>query len=113
MSPFASATAIQTLLNPFFHSQTISFISKQAKISQLSNGKYPRLHDLRHTFAVHALEQSVQKGLDPYCSLPALSIYMGHKGIESTEYYLRLTKHYFINVLSYTEEQADKIFPEV
>lgn len=88
-------------------------LMKQAGIPHLSNGKYPRLHDLRHTFAVHALEQSVQKGLDPYCSLPALSIYMGHKGIESTEYYLRLTKHYFINVLSYTEEQADKIFPEV
>lgn len=88
-------------------------LMKQADIPHLSNGKYPRLHDLRHTFAVHALEQSVKKGLDPYCSLPALSIYMGHKGIESTEYYLRLTKHYFINVLSYTEEQANKIFPEV
>ena len=88
-------------------------LMKQANIPHLSNGKYPRLHDLRHTFAVHALEQSVNKGLDPYCSLPALSIYMGHKGIESTEYYLRLTRHYFINVLSYTEEQAAKIFPEV
>lgn len=88
-------------------------LMKQANISHLSNGKYPRLHDLRHTFAVHALEQSIKEGLDPYCSLPALSVYMGHKGIESTEYYLRLTRHYFINVLCYTEEQAAKIFPEV
>ena len=38
---------------------------------------------------------------------------MGHKGIESTEYYLRLTKHYFIDVLNYTQRQADAIFPEV
>ena len=62
---------------------------------------------------VHALEFSISKGMDPYCSLPALSTYMGHKGIESTEYYLRLTKQYFVNVLNYTQEQADTIFPEV
>ena len=85
----------------------------QAGIPVLSTGKYPRIHDLRHTFAVHALEQSIERGLDPYCSLPALSTYMGHKGIESTEYYLRLTKHYFINTLNYTKAQADIIFPEV
>ena len=65
------------------------------------------------TQAVHALEFSISKGMDPYCSLPALSTYMGHKGIESTEYYLRLTKQYFVNVLNYTQEQADTIFPEV
>lgn len=85
----------------------------QAGIQPLSNGKYPRIHDLRHTYAVHALEQSISKGMDPYCSLPALSTYMGHKGIESTEYYLRLTKEYFINILNYTQDQADTIFPEV
>ena len=86
---------------------------QQAGIRQLSNGSYPRIHDLRHTYAVHALEFSISKGMDPYCSLPALSTYMGHKGIESTEYYLRLTKQYFIDVLNYTQEQADTIFPEV
>lgn len=48
ISQFASATAIQTLLNPFFHSQTISFISNRAKISKLGNkipskGKNPAL----------------------------------------------------------------------
>ncbi len=85
----------------------------KAGIPMLPTGYYPRIHDLRHTFAVHALEQSIDHGLDPYCSLPALSTFMGHKGIESTEYYLRLTKHYFINTLNYTQAQADIIFPEV
>lgn len=85
----------------------------QAKIPILATGKYPRIHDLRHTFAVHALEQSIEQGMDPYCSLPSLSIYMGHKGVESTEYYLRLTKHYFVDVLHYTQAQAGIIFPEV
>lgn len=101
----------------FYSRQTINgrfkIFMKQAKIPILPSGRLPRIHDLRHTFAVHSLEQAINKGLDPYCSLPALSIYMGHKGIESTEYYLRLTKHYFINVLNFTQLQADKIFPEV
>ncbi|HBZ35067.1 MAG TPA: integrase, partial [Rikenellaceae bacterium] len=53
------------------------------------------------------------KGMDPYCSLPVLSIYLGHKGIESTEIYLRLTRQYFIDVLKYGEKDANLIFPEV
>lgn len=92
---------------------TFRKILQQAGIRKLSSGSYPRIHDLRHTYAVHALELSISKGMNPYCSLPALSTYMGHKGIESTEYYLRLTKQYFVNVLNYTQEQADTIFPEV
>ena len=84
-----------------------------SKFCKENNFKELRIHDLRHTYAVHALEFSISKGMDPYCSLPALSTYMGHKGIESTEYYLRLTKQYFVNVLNYTQEQADTIFPEV
>lgn len=85
----------------------------KADIPILPTGRYPRIHDLRHTFAVHSLEQAIENGIDLYCSLPALSTYMGHRGIESTEYYLRLTKDYFIKVLHYSYEQANSIFPEV
>jgi integrase len=88
-------------------------LSKEAGIDILPSGLYPRVHDLRHTFAVHSLEQMIAKGMDPYCSLPALSIYLGHKGIESTEIYLRLTRHYFVDVLKYSAVDADRIFPEV
>ncbi len=88
-------------------------LEEKAGISQLSNGKYPRVHDLRHTFSVHALEQMIHKRMDPYCSLPILSTYLGHKGIESTEKYLRLTKQYFINILQLSHQDAEKIFPEV
>ncbi|MBP1931853.1 tyrosine-type recombinase/integrase [Ammoniphilus resinae] len=88
-------------------------LEEKAGISRLSNGRYPRVHDLRHTFSVHALEQMISKGMDPYCSLPILSTYLGHKGIESTEKYLRLTKQYFIDILNFSHEDAEKIFPEV
>lgn len=96
-----------TILNQFRR------LEKKADISQLSNGKYPRVHDLRHTFSIHALEQMIYKGMDPYCSLPILSTYLGHKGIESTEKYLRLTKQYFIDILQFSHQDAEKIFPEV
>jgi len=88
-------------------------LMKNVDIPVLSSGRYPRVHDLRHTFSVHSLEQMIEKGMDPYCSLPALSTYLGHKGIESTEIYLRLTKQYFINVLKYSAADAERIFPEV
>lgn len=97
----------RTILNTF------RVLLKKAGIGPLSNGAYPRIHDLRHTFCVHAFEQMISKGMDPYCALPILSTYVGHKGIESTEIYIRLTKQYFINVLKYSEVDASMIFPEV
>ena len=92
---------------------TFRKLLRKAGIGPLPSGLFPRIHDLRHTFCVHALEQMVTKGMDPYCSLPALSTYVGHKGIESTETYLRLTKQYFLDVLQYGENDADLIFPKV
>lgn len=56
-------------------------------------GKIPRLHDLRFTYAVKALEKMQQEGQDIYCTLPILSVYMGHKNIKSTEYYLKYTEN--------------------
>ncbi len=55
-------------------------------------GNSPRLHDLRFTFAVKALEKMQNDGQDIYCTLPILSIYMGHKKVTSTEYYLKYTQ---------------------
>lgn len=92
---------------------TFRKILKKAGIGPLPNGLFPRIHDLRHTFCVHALEQMIAKGMDPYCTLPVLSTYVGHKGIESTEIYLRLTKQYFLDVLKYGEKDSNLIFPEV
>lgn len=51
----------------------------------------PRAHDIRHSYAVHALQKMEADGTDPYTSLPLLSTVMGHRTIQATEYYLRLT----------------------
>jgi integrase/recombinase XerD len=51
-------------------------------------GRWPRIHDLRHTFAVHALLRWYRAGADVQAKLPQLAIYMGHVSIVSTAYYL-------------------------
>ena len=51
-------------------------------------GSTPRGHDLRHTFAVHALLRWYREGADLGAKLPFLSAYMGHVSPASTEYYL-------------------------
>lgn len=52
------------------------------------SGRLPRIHDLRFTFAVHALLRWYRQGEDLHAKLPALSTYMGHVSIVSTQYYL-------------------------
>ena len=51
----------------------------------------PRVHDLRHSFAVQALARWYRQGADVQAQLPKLAMYMGHMSIESTAYYLRWT----------------------
>jgi len=51
-------------------------------------GALPRVHDFRHTFAVHALRRWYRSGVDVQAKLPFLAAYMGHVSIASTEYYL-------------------------
>ncbi|MBK8576308.1 MAG: tyrosine-type recombinase/integrase [Elusimicrobia bacterium] len=52
----------------------------------------PRIHDLRHTFAVHRLYKWYQDGADPLNKLPDLSTFMGHACFENTQVYLTITK---------------------
>ncbi len=51
----------------------------------------PRLHDLRHTFAVHRLTDWYRRGADVQRLLPVLSTYLGHTDLEGTKVYLPMT----------------------
>lgn len=51
----------------------------------------PRLHDLRHTAAVHRVIASYRAGEDVQRLLPQLATYLGHIDIRSTQRYLRMT----------------------
>jgi integrase/recombinase XerD len=51
-------------------------------------GRPPRIHDLRHSFAVNALKHCYINGEDVRARVPLLSTYMGHVSVASTHYYL-------------------------
>lgn len=90
------------------------YILEQAGIKHGGRGNDgPRLHDLRHTFSVHSLEQMVQQGFDIYSALPILSTYLGHRTIESTEKYLRLTSAAHNDIITALEPLYENLFPEV
>ncbi|MCB9745126.1 MAG: tyrosine-type recombinase/integrase [Alphaproteobacteria bacterium] len=55
-----------------------------------ATGRLPRVHDLRHTHAVHALARWYAAGVDVQARLPALAASMGHVSIVSTAHYLSL-----------------------
>jgi len=51
----------------------------------------PRLHDLRHRFAVETLLRWYRQGESVDCRLPVLSTYLGHAGVTHTYWYLSCT----------------------
>jgi integrase/recombinase XerD len=51
----------------------------------------PRIHDLRHTFAVHRLTSWYQQGADVQRLLHHRSVYLGHVHLRHTQVYLSMT----------------------
>lgn len=84
-----------------------------SKISHCGRGKGPRLHDFRHTFAVHVLNLWARQGKDLYTCLPILQVYLGHSKLSSTEKYLRLVPDAYTQVMRTFEEKINSVFPEV
>jgi len=72
----------------------------------------PRIHDLRHTAAVHGFQKLISQGMDIYCSLPLISIFLGHKHIKSTEKYVRLTSQMFPDLIK-KQKITSFVFPEM
>jgi integrase/recombinase XerD len=67
----------------------------RARISHRGKGKGPRIHDLRHTYAVHCLKKWSEQEKDLTVYLPILKTYMGHDSFNDTAYYLRMTADVF------------------
>lgn len=55
------------------------------------HGPGPRIHDIRHAFAVERVRQWYREGKDVQSLLPRLVTYLGHRGLESTQLYLSVT----------------------
>jgi integrase len=96
--------------NPYKWFRKILF---RAGISHGGRKAGPRLHDLRHTFAVHSLAALSQKGIDLYYSLPILSTYLGHQSLSATDKYVRLTQEMYPTLIESVNKICPHLFPEI
>lgn len=67
----------------------------QLGIPHGGKSKGPRVHDLRHCFAVHTLLRWYEEGADLNAKLPILATYLGHQTLTGTQRYLHLTAELF------------------
>ncbi len=63
-------------------------ISRQTGLRPVGRRRGPRLHDMRHRFAVRTLIDWYRAGLDVERELPKLSAYLGHARVKCTYWYL-------------------------
>ena len=70
-------------------SKVFARLLKASGVTAPSGRRRPRLHDLRHSFAVATLLDWYQAGLDVQARLPLLSAYLGHVDPKSTYWYLQ------------------------
>ena len=83
---FLSITGTRLIYNNIF--VTFQTILQNTLQPYLSGASRPRLHDLRHSFAIRTLLHWYQDNLDVEALLPRLSTYLGHSSPASTYWYL-------------------------
>jgi integrase len=63
-------------------------LSVEIGLRKVTSGSGPRIHDLRHRFAVRTLINWYRAGKNTEVLLPALATFLGHVSVESTYWYL-------------------------
>ncbi len=106
-SPKTSSRYQSTIIHVYF--KEILF---RAGFSHGGRGIGPRPHDIRHTFAVHCLNNWVLDGMDLMAALPVLSRYLGHSGIKGTQKYLQLTAQMYPNIVAGMESRFGDLIPQ-
>jgi integrase len=66
-------------------------LSRQIGIRKPGVRHGPRLHDLRHRFAIKTLLSWYRSGEDVNRRMPVLSTYLGHANVSGTYWYLSST----------------------
>jgi integrase len=82
-------------------------VTEMAGIKKDAFGKRPRVHDLRHTFAVRSLERCPVGRDRVERHIVALTTYLGHTRIESTYWYLEATPRLMRDIVSACEAVLD------
>ena len=83
----------------------------QCCIPHIGKQQGPRVHDVRHTSAVHSFEKMVKGGADIYCALPILSTFLGHKTIKGTEKYVRMVQEIYPEIIGLENPVTSFVFP--
>ena len=63
-------------------------LSREIGLREPHDSHGPRLHDLRHTFAVKTLIRWYQTGVDVERHMPELATYLGHTHVNDTYWYI-------------------------
>lgn len=67
-------------------------LCERSGIRRTDGGRFqPRLHDIRHTFALNRLISWYREGADVQRLLPFLATYLGHINVAATQRYLTMT----------------------
>jgi len=70
----------------------------------------PRVHSLRHAFAVNTLKRIREQGKDPQHALPVLAAYMGHRKYQYTAAYLKvLDTNNLQGLINFAKSQLDLV----
>jgi len=79
-------------------------LSRQIGLRKVGDSLGPRLHDLRHRFAVTTLLHWYRTGVDVEQRLPVLSTYLGHAHVTDTYWYLSAIPE----LLALTKDRLEK-----
>jgi len=77
-----------------------------------SSKPWPRIHDLRHTFAVNCLCKWYDQGCDVNALLPVLSTVMGHVKVSCTQIYLHVPARLREQAATRFHHHVQQIIPE-
>jgi integrase len=86
---------------------------EKANIKHMGRGFGPRVHDFRHTMAVHRLNQWATEKRDISVMLPILAVYLGHENVRISSYYLRLTAQVYPKLTAQFERDFGETIPDI
>lgn len=89
--PFLANRDGTPLVSSTVHQAFVAVRQAAGLQSPVGARRRPRLHDLRHSFAVHRLTSWYREGKDVQRLLPFLATYLGHTDIAGTTVYLSMT----------------------
>jgi len=92
---------------------TVLNIFKAAGVPTSTAGRHARVHDVRHLFSVKSMEKMKSCGMDLYCAMPLLSVYLGHEGLRETEKYLWLPEFRMQELSAPSRQLMSGMIPEV